>query len=121
MVGGIDQVCLGEHRAIDAALDSGALGGAGEKHKGGGVIKAHGDALDRRIRIEGQPGGAGHGDGDLGDEQFVATRHPQANDLSRARALANQTTGERRRLRVDLAVGERVIPRDHAGRVGMAA
>ena len=63
----VDQVQLGQHVAIDAALDAGRLGGTGEQGAGGAILEADRDAIQRGVRVKGQPGGAGLGDGDLGD------------------------------------------------------
>ena len=73
---------------------------------GFGVAEADRDALDRRIGVEGQPGRAGLGDGDLRDQQFGPARHPQADDRAGSRAVRDEAAGDRLRGPVDLGIGE---------------
>ena len=54
----------------------------GEQALGAGVGETDGDAVDRRIGVECQPCGARFSDGELGDQQFEAARHPEADHVA---------------------------------------
>ena len=88
---------------------------SGEQGHGFGVAEAYGDALDGRVGVERQPGGAGLGDGDLRDQQFRTARHPQADDGAGLRATGGQTARDRLRHTVDVGIGERPLERGHRG------
>ncbi len=118
-VGGIGQALGGEDRAADgSALGEGRRG---EKAAGLGVGEAGGDAVDRRVRIEGQPGGAGLGDADLGDEEVGAAAHPEPDDVARPDAAPDEPAGDGVRRLVDLAVGEAALAEDQGDAIGMFA
>ena len=70
-------------RLGNGAVESGETG-VGDEDQGVRVAQADRDAVGRRVGVEGQPGGAGLGDGDLGDQQVETTLHPQASDPSAA-------------------------------------
>ncbi len=61
----IDQIGLGDHFGRNAAARLEREGFRCEQSLGFGILQAGVDALDRRVGVEGQPGGAGFGDGDL--------------------------------------------------------
>ena len=62
----------------------------GNQPVGAGVLQANQHALGRRVGFERQPGRARLGDGRLHDEQFVAARQAQADDVARPHAGLDQ-------------------------------
>ena len=88
-VGDIDEAGGREHGAGQMrGMGLGRAGEGGQQPLGRGIREADGDAVERRVGVEGQPRRAGPGDGDLGDQQFRAARHPQADDIAGAHAPA---------------------------------
>ena len=73
------------------------------------------------MRSSGQPGGACLGDGDLGDQQLMAARHPQAHHIAGTHALAHQAPGHGGGLLINIRIGECLVAREHAGLVGHVA
>ena len=67
----------------------------------------------RRVGVEGQPGRAGLGDGDLADQQFRPARPPQADDVAGADPAPDQAARQRQRLVIDLGVGQLALHRHH--------
>ncbi len=73
-----------------------------------------GDALDRRVGVEGQPGGARLGDGDLGDQQFRRRAPSTGRRRRRARCRVRRGRGRWRCACASTsAIGEAPPPRDH--------
>ena len=120
VIRGIDQVVFRQGVAGHAALDAGVLGRRGEQRLRAGVPEADGDSLERRVGVEGKPGGAGLDDGDLRDEKIGSARHPEAHDMARAHALGQQGARHRGGFLVDLRVGQPDVARNHARCVGLA-
>ena len=108
---------IGQHQGCQhRAGDCGGFGGTrrrSQQNLGGAIIEADGNALDRRVGIEGQPGSAGHGNGNLGNQQCGAPRHPQADDIAGTNAVAQQATGNGGCCGIDLRIGQDFIARNH--------
>ena len=85
-------VHTGRAQAVRRGANSSQLTTPAPRHRPG---RPH--ALDRRVRIERQPGGAGLGDGRLHHQQIDAARQPQADDLPRPHAGFDQARGRPRR------------------------
>ncbi len=87
--------------------------GAVSKSEALRIAKAGRDAVGRRIRVEGQPGGAGLGDADLGDQEILAARHPQADDMARADTAMIKAARYGFSPRLDLGIGKPPLGRNH--------
>ncbi|MNM52670.1 hypothetical protein D3C81_637550 [compost metagenome] len=83
-------------RKLRAADDTGSVG----------VIKAHLQALDWRVFIDGQPGGARLGNRRLHQQQMGAARQPQADDVARFHAGRHQARRREARLCIDFGIAD---------------
>ena len=118
MIGGVDEFVLAGDIAVDPAFRARDLRRAGDQRARLRVREAGGDAVERRVGVEGQPRGARLGDADLGDQQVGTARHPQADHVAGPHALAHEAARDAGGALVDLRVGQHALGRDHAGRVG---
>ena len=120
-VGGIDDQIVDKDRAghVPFRLEREFI--RRQQALGLGVGKADRDAVDRRVGVERQPGRARLGDGDLRDQQFRPTRHPQADDVARPDAACDQSARDAGRQRVDLGVIVDALQGFHCGVMGAMA
>ena len=107
----------GHDRAGHMALDLRRQPLGGQQGRGLGIAEADGDALDGGVGIEGEPGGARLGNGDLGDEQLGAARHPQADDRAGPDTATHEAARQGTGHGIDLGIGQRDLARNHAGLV----
>ena len=113
------ELVRGQDRAADLRLGNERR--ARHKPLCAGIGKADRDAVDRRVGIERQPGGAGLRDRDLGDQELGAAAHPQPDDVARADAALDQPAGNGIAARVDLAIAVARLAEDEGGMVGAGA
>ncbi len=113
LVGMVDQVGFGQDRRRDAAARLDGEGFRSQEPLGFGVAQAGFDAFDRRVGVEGQPGGADLGDGDLADQQFRPARPPKPDHVAGADLAPHQTSRQGRGLAIDLGIGELALHRAH--------
>lgn len=116
---GLQQALGGMHRHHQAR-EPRLQFGAAHQAEGLGVFQADDNALDRGVGIQGQPGGARLGDGQLHDQQVDAARQPQAQDLAWRGAGLDQPVAGEIGARVQFGVAEAVRPVDEGDLVGMA-
>ncbi|MNK97425.1 hypothetical protein D3C87_1177580 [compost metagenome] len=85
------------------------------------IIEAHLQALDGRIFIDGQPGGARLGDGCLHQQQMGAARQPQAHDVAGLDAGRHQASCGQAGLRIELRIRDAAFAIDQGNLLGTAA
>ena len=117
-VGGLEQSGLIPDRAA-GIVQSGEQAVAADDADGLRVFEAHGDAVDRRVGVEGQPCGAGLGDGQLAHQQVDAAGQPQADDVARPHAAADQVMSHQAGTLVEFAVADPDVAENQRGMVGL--
>ena len=113
--------CLGRPQRAAKVEQGMGVGGASQQAGCVGVGETDPDAVDRRIGIERQPGGAALGDPQLHDQQVDAARQPEPDDLPGADAGLDQAGRHAVGQFIEFAIGQRARPAGEGDSPGDAA